>query len=235
MRLIQTPANAVVATEERRNRKRKKPDAASSGVIPGLQDNAKAKAGESNGKAKAAAGSAASGSGSGSGSKPGDKEKDNQPPAAPKKTAVYVTGLPPTTTVEELENVFSKAGVLMIGDDGGPRIKLYYDDDGKFKGEALVMYFKEGSVDLAITLLDDTELQLGAGVGNMHVKVAEYDKSAKKTNEEKKKKDAGLDKDGLPEKKKLTAEEKLRITKRIKRLQEWVSFRWSRLRKATFC
>lgn len=54
---------------------------------------------------------------------------------------------------------------------------MYYDDQGRFKGEALVMYFKEGSVDLAITLLDDTELELGAGFGNMRVRVAEYDKS----------------------------------------------------------
>jgi len=119
-----------------------------------------------------------------------------------------------------IASVFSKAGVLLIGDDGEPRIKLYYDDDGNFKGEALVMYFKEGSVILAETLLDDTELELGGGHGNMKVKVAEYEKSSQKTNEEKKvKKDDGE----KVEKKKLTAEEKQRMTKRIKRMQEYVS------------
>jgi len=116
-----------------------------------------------------------------------------------------------------LSSVFSKAGVLLIGDDGEPRIKLYYDDDGNFKGEALVMYFKEGSVTLAETLLDDTELELGAGFGNMRVKVAEYERSTQKTNEDKKaKKDEGE----KTEKKRLTAEEKQRMTKRIKRMQE---------------
>jgi HIV Tat-specific factor 1 len=141
------------------------------------------------------------------------------PASAPKKTAVWVTNLPPNTTPSKLASVFSKAGVLLIGDDGEPRIKLYYDDDGNFKGEALVMYFKEGSVTLAETLLDDTELELGSGHGNMRVKVAEYERSTQKTNEDKKaKKDEGE----KVEKKKLTAEEKQRMTKRIKRMQEWV-------------
>ena len=36
------------------------------------------------------------------------------------------------------------------------------------------MYFKETSVDLAITVLDDTELRLGAGEGRMKVKRAEW-------------------------------------------------------------
>ena len=44
-----------------------------------------------------------------------------------KNTAVYVTGLPSDTTMDELFDHFSKAGVIM--DDlirGGPRIKIYY-------------------------------------------------------------------------------------------------------------
>jgi HIV Tat-specific factor 1 len=147
------------------------------------------------------------------------------PAPAPKKTAVWVSNLPPNATPAKIASVFSKAGVLLIGDDGEPRIKLYYDDDGNFKGEALVMYFKEGSVTLAETLLDDTELELGGGHGNMKVKVAEYERSTQKTNEDKKaKKDDGE----KVEKKKLTAEEKQRMTKRIKRMQEYVPllFQW---------
>ncbi|KIR58226.1 HIV Tat-specific factor 1 [Cryptococcus bacillisporus CA1873] len=95
-------------------------------------------------------------------------------PSVPKKTGVWVTNLPPNTTVQKLADVFSKAGVLHIDDEGSPRIKMYYDDEGNFKGEAWVVYFKEGSVDLAITLLDDTELELGAGYPPMRVKIAEY-------------------------------------------------------------
>ncbi|KAL1406055.1 hypothetical protein Q8F55_007738 [Vanrija albida] len=137
--------------------------------------------------------------------------KSAQGSSAPKRTAVWVTNLPPNTTPELLASVFSKAGVLLVGDDGKPRVKLYYDDEGKFKGEALVMYFKEGSVDLAITLLDDTELELGAGYGNLRVRVAEYDKS--KSNESKQEGGAA------PEKRKLTAEDKHRMSKRMRSLE----------------
>ncbi len=39
---------------------------------------------------------------------------------------------------------------------GEPKIKMYNDDQGQFKGEALVIYFKEESVKLACDLLDDS-------------------------------------------------------------------------------
>lgn len=94
----------------------------------------------------------------------------------------------------------------MIGDDGQPRVKMYYKDD-QFTGEALVMYFKEGSVDLAITLLDDTELEMGGGFGNMRVQEASYAKPDTEVKPEQ-------------EKKKYTAEDKLKMTKRIRRMQE---------------
>ncbi|RSH95372.1 hypothetical protein EHS25_000459 [Saitozyma podzolica] len=180
-----TPANSVLAREERRNKKRKKGPEESS----------------SNGTSRA----------SGSG-------KPAPQPSAPKKTAVWVTNLPPNTTPETLASVFSKAGVLMVGDDGEPRVKLYYDDKGRFKGEALVMYFKEGSVDLAVRLLDDTELEMGAGFGNMRVKEADYDKSAKADTTERQ------EKVEQQERKKYSAEDKLRMTKRMKALQNKVTW-----------
>jgi HIV Tat-specific factor 1 len=151
----------------------------------------------------------------GANGKPGTS-KPPPPPSSAKKTAVWISNLPPNTTVPLLASVFSKAGVLLIGDDGQPRIKLYYDEEGKFKGEALVMYFKEGSVDLAIRLLDDTELEMGGGYGNMRVKEAEYDKSAKA--------DHGERKPGGEEKKNYTTEEKQRMSKRIKAMQRWILF-----------
>ena len=149
-------------------------------------------------------------------------------PSAPKRTAVWVTQLPPNATVDKLETVFAKAGVLLVGDDGAPRIKLYYDDDGRFKGEALVMYFKEGSVDLAVRLLDETELELGEGMGVMRVRVAEYDhhqKDAGKRKEEANGNGTGNGAQGSGngaevKKKEYTAEEKARMTKRIRAMQE---------------
>lgn len=164
--------------------------------------------------------------------KAGEKEQAPKPSktsnqAGPKNTAVWVSNLPPDTTLEQLAGVFSKAGVLLIGDDGEPRIKLYYDENGKFKGEALIMYFKEGSVDLAITLLDDTELEFGAGCGNMRVREAEYQHS--KSNHSKKS-------EGRPDqplqptdRKKLSTEEKQRMSKRMRTLEECVDRRNSML------
>jgi HIV Tat-specific factor 1 len=199
----QTPANAVLARQQR------------------IEKQKKRKVGEVDVTETTLSGpSTSTASTSTSTSTPAASAQTTTAPA-PKKTAVWVSNLPPNATPAKIASVFSKAGVLLIGDDGEPRIKLYYDDDGNFKGEALVMYFKEGSVTLAETLLDDTELELGAGHGNMKVKVAEYERSSQKTNEDKKaKKDDGE----KVEKKKLTAEEKQRMTKRIKRMQEYVPF-----------
>lgn len=42
---------------------------------------------------------------------------------------------------------------------GEPKIKLYKDDNDQIKGDALVMYFKPESVQLAISLLDEAEFR----------------------------------------------------------------------------
>jgi HIV Tat-specific factor 1 len=74
---------------------------------------------------------------------------------------VYVTGLPPDATAEEVAELFSrKCGVIAEEiDSGRPRIKMYTDTDGNFKGDALIVFFKPQSVDMAITLLDDTDFR----------------------------------------------------------------------------
>ena len=53
----------------------------------------------------------------------------------------------------------------MIGEDasGQKRVKIYHDEDGNVKGDALVTYFKPESVPLAIQLLDETELPRADG------------------------------------------------------------------------
>jgi HIV Tat-specific factor 1 len=88
-----------------------------------------------------------------------------------------VTGLPFDVTVEEVAEVFSrKCGVIAEEiDSGKPRIKLYTDDKGVFKGDALIVFFKAPSVDMAIMLLDDTEFRFsnGEGSGKMRVQAAE--------------------------------------------------------------
>lgn len=72
-------------------------------------------------------------------------------------------------------------------EDGKKRVKLYTDEKGNFKGDALIIYYRPESVDLAISMLDDSEFRFGAKgpQGNMRVQVA--DSSYKKQKEEDKK------------------------------------------------
>jgi len=69
---------------------------------------------------------------------------------------------------------FSKFGVIEEDDQGEPKVKLYANDDGTFSGEALVVYFKEESVSLAINILDDAELRIGDPSTIMRVQKAEF-------------------------------------------------------------
>ncbi|KAF2667830.1 hypothetical protein BT63DRAFT_374893 [Microthyrium microscopicum] len=112
------------------------------------------------------------------------RKKPDQPKTERKNTAVYVTGLPQDTDIEEVNTVFSKYGVIAEEIDSGlPRIKIYKDDDGKLKGDALVVYFRPESVALAIQMLDDTDFRFGqtGPDGTLKVKAAEY--TYKKTKE----------------------------------------------------
>ena len=91
-----------------------------------------------------------------------------------------MTSLPYDTTVQEVHDVFSRCGVIAEEiDRGKPRIKLYTDDKGDFKGDALILYFRAESVDLAIQLLDDTHFRLGQPAGDPKMKVAAADFSYK--------------------------------------------------------
>lgn len=97
----------------------------------------------------------------------GKKRKEPEPPAekkARRNTAVFVSQLPLDAEAQEVAQVFSRYGVLLEDEAGNPRVKLYYDDaTGAFKGEALVVYFKPESVELAVQLLDDTHLRAAQG------------------------------------------------------------------------
>lgn len=98
--------------------------------------------------------------------------------------------------MDEINDVFSKCGVIAEEiDRGRPRIKMYMDEEGNFKGDALVVYFRKESVDLAIQMLDDTDFRLGetAPMGKMRVQAADFsfksqqDAPAKPNNRDKRK------------------------------------------------
>jgi HIV Tat-specific factor 1 len=78
--------------------------------------------------------------------------------------------------------VFSrKCGVIAEEiDSGKPRIKLYTDEKGQFKGDALVVFFKAPSVDMAIMLLDDTDFRISGGESSGKMRVQAADSSYKK-------------------------------------------------------
>ena len=75
-----------------------------------------------------------------SGGQASKKQKPEiEAPKERKNTAVYVTSLPLDTDMDEIHTVFSKYGVIAESlDSDAPRIKMYTDDKGKFKGEALI-------------------------------------------------------------------------------------------------
>ncbi|KAG6842079.1 hypothetical protein C0991_002733 [Blastosporella zonata] len=113
--------------------------------------------------------------------KRGKVDKKERPPTErkSKNTAVYVTGLPSDAEVEEIVERFSKCGVIEEDDEGDPKVKMYATDDGTFSGEALVVYFKEDSVLLALNILDDAELRFGDSSTVMKVAKADFAHKAK--------------------------------------------------------
>jgi HIV Tat-specific factor 1 len=92
-----------------------------------------------------------------------------------KNTSIYIEGLPDDVTVKEVGEIFSKCGIIKEDEHRQPRIKLYIDKDtGVFKGDGLVTYLKEPSVDLAIQLYDDTQFRYGCG-RNMKISRAKFE------------------------------------------------------------
>jgi HIV Tat-specific factor 1 len=179
--LLQTPAAPVLARE---NKKRKEPENYTS------------------------ANPTASTSADEPSAKRGKKDKSAQE-KKPKNTAVYVTGLPPDTELDELEECFSKYGVLEEDDEGQPKIKMYAKDDGSFSGEALIVYFKEDSVTLALNILDESELRLGDASSLM--KVVKADFTHKQSN-------GGGSHNGQERR----VVDKKKATRRIGKMQKWV-------------
>ncbi|GME23137.1 Nuclear mRNA splicing factor-associated [Neofusicoccum parvum] len=125
-----------------------------------------------------------------------DDDEEDKPDKSAKteraNTAVYVTSIPLDATKEEINDVFSKYGIISESvETGEKRIKMYTDEKGNFNGEALIIYYRPESVPLAINMLDDSNFRIGqeGPKGNMTVQVA--DRSFKKSSDEPSRKKSG--------------------------------------------
>mmetsp|Transcript_45279 Transcript_45279/g.73742 ORF Transcript_45279/g.73742 Transcript_45279/m.73742 type:complete len:511 (-) Transcript_45279:181-1713(-) len=93
------------------------------------------------------------------------KKKGEKWVSAKINTYVYVSGLPDDITSDEIVEHFSKCGILKPDEETGkPKIKLYMDSNGVPKGDARVAYLKEPSVDLAVSILDGSEIRPGINI-----------------------------------------------------------------------
>lgn len=152
------------------------------------------------------------------------KGKGKAPGPPRENTAIYVTGLPADATVEEVHDVFArKCGVIAEEiDSGKPRIKLYTEADGSFKGDALVVFFKAPSVKMAIMLLDDTEFRMGEKSSVMRVQAA--DSSYKKVQSNENDAPAVAESKEEKEKRKQNARDKAKIIKKVRMRYSLESF-----------
>lgn len=104
-------------------------------------------------------------------------------------TAVYVSGLPLDITREELTGFFAKCGLIARDEKGKDKVKLYKDSNGEVKGDALCIYIKVESVELALKLLDNSEIR-GKTVSVQRAKFqmkGEYDPALKPKRKKKEK------------------------------------------------
>ncbi|KAF3005937.1 hypothetical protein E8E13_010049 [Curvularia kusanoi] len=97
------------------------------------------------------------------------------------KSAGYCTrhhgqsNLPCDTNEHEIEDEFKKYGITYQDADDNKRIKMYKDEEGNFNGDCLIVYFKKGSVDLAIRKMNDYHLRVGdQSQGTLQVKEADF-------------------------------------------------------------
>jgi len=86
------------------------------------------------------------------------KDRPNDRPRG--ERTVYVSGLPLDVTKQELLSFMAKCGIIKKDTETGEfKIKLYQDEMGRPKGDALVVYYKPESVDLALLILDESEIR----------------------------------------------------------------------------
>ncbi len=96
----------------------------------------------------------------------------------PFNSSVYVTGLPKEISIEDVVIFFEKCGQIKLDNVTAiPKVKFYLDDQNQPRGDALITYFREPSVELAMTLLDETEIKPGFKI---KIEPAKFEKEKEK-------------------------------------------------------
>lgn len=119
-------------------------------------------------------------------------------------SSVYVTGLPLDIGVEEVSEYFTKCGILRIDPHTGEKKIKIYETNGNRKGDALIQYAKEESIELALEHLNDSEIRPGFKI---HVERASFQQKGTEYQPRKKKKTDRL--------------EMFRIKSEVERLFTW--------------
>jgi hypothetical protein len=113
------------------------------------------------------------------------KKAKAEPAPPPANTAIYVTSLPLDVEFDEVAQVFKRFGLLAENfETNMPRIKLYKDDNGEFKGDALIVYNRPESVRMAIMMADGTDFRIGQKLDSGPMSVTEADASYKVQKEQ---------------------------------------------------
>ncbi|KAF8367071.1 cus-2 [Pristionchus pacificus] len=118
--------------------------------------------------------------------------------------AVYVSGLPLDIEEKEFTEIMTKCGV--IASDARthkPKIKLYRDEEGNVKGDGRACYVRKESVDLALSLIDESDIR----GKKIHVERAHFEMKG--------------DYDPKKKRRKLTAAQKKRYMEQQNRHFEW--------------
>lgn len=138
-----------------------------------------------------------------------------------KNTAVYASSIPLNADIDEVHSVFSRYGMIAEEiDERKPRIKLYTDESGNFKGDALIVYFRPESVQLAIQMLDETDFRLGQEGPNGKMSVKEADMSYKRVRENPAAKEPKKEAEGFVMKSKMKRDPRMKDRNRVKKKTE---------------
>eukprot|EP00915_Cephaloidophora_sp_WS-2016_P012026 GHVH01017490.1.p1 GENE.GHVH01017490.1~~GHVH01017490.1.p1 ORF type:complete len:536 (+),score=93.19 GHVH01017490.1:1319-2926(+) len=106
--------------------------------------------------------------------------------------SVYVSGLSESTSAEEVEELFKGAGQIDLTADLTPRIKMYKNEDGSLKGDALITFRDPVSKDIAVKyyngrVLNGSTIEVSVASFNYAKNVSKREPASKKHIKEVKK------------------------------------------------